>query len=141
MDLGNRNEVSRPFAFKVSLRLRHPVIQPGEITRALGLEPRFHRAEVTTSTGETRKDTYWCYTVTQQTVADRDLEDVLLEHLAILEPNASFFVEFDASGGFIEYFVGWFTSHKSGGETLSWELMRRLSNLRIALSFDVYGAE
>lgn len=48
-----------------------------------------------------------------------------------------FFKKVIASGGNIEYFIGW---HLNGntGDTLSHELLRELADLGISLSFDLY---
>lgn len=48
--------------------------------------------------------------------------------------------EIRQSGGRVEFFIGWFFD-KKGGDVLSAELLGRLAELGIDLSFDIYGPE
>jgi hypothetical protein len=110
-----------------------------EVSTALDLRPRFQwsvgdpRFE-----SDTLKDhTYWSWEVPHDDSAN--LAKALATSVCELRAHAKFLREFVASGGEIEYFVGWFTTDVSGGETLSWELLRQLAELQIDLAFDVYG--
>jgi len=59
----------------------------------------------------------------------------------MIETRRPFLIQFCSSGGTIEYFIGWFTNGLNTRETFGWELLRRLADLGISLSFDVYGKE
>ncbi len=66
--------------------------------------------------------------------------DVFLDFRhGLLELHSDYLKHFAATGGQIEYFIGWFTTDVSGGDTLSWDLLARLSKLKISLALDVYG--
>jgi hypothetical protein len=89
------------------------------------------------ATEEMNDHTYWtCSVPNEESVR---LVDALSAHLTELESHTGFLREFVASGGEIEYFVGWFTTNVSGGDTLDWQLLGRLSDLKINLALDVYG--
>jgi hypothetical protein len=62
-----------------------------------------------------------------------DLIDALIGSVSLLEAHKDFLDQFITTGGEIEYFVGWFTTGTSGGDTLPWELMRRMADLKINL--------
>jgi hypothetical protein len=87
--------------------------------------------------GGVHEDTYW----SQRIISDEsaDIVSILEATTSSLEAHRSFLQDFVATGGEIEYFIGWFTTDISGGDTLSWELLERLAALRINLSLDVYG--
>jgi hypothetical protein len=115
-----------------------------EISTAMGMQPRFHwtagEPRVSpegTPLGGVREQTYW----TSRTLHPEhvDLTDAVEANLSSLESRKDFLREFVATGGEIEYFIGWFTTDTSGGETLDWELLHRLAALRINLALDVYG--
>ncbi len=65
------------------------------------------------------------------------LADCLRASLSKLERKASFLRKFSATGGHLEFFIGWFVNSNCG-EVLDFDLLRRLADLRIELSFDVY---
>ena len=115
-----------------------------EISEAIGLRPRFHRnageprvSPTGTPLGGVSQQTYW--TSGNLHPEHVDLTDALEANLSFLAPHGDFLREFVATGGEIEYFIGWFTTDTSGGETLGWELLQRLAALRINLALDVYG--
>lgn len=132
------------FTFALSLHLKHPSMDPEEISRALRMTP--HRM---TRVGEKRTSprgrelggaysiNHWYCTIEHAEAAS--LAATLEEHLGLLEPHADFLHSFTSSGGGIHYFIGWFTTDAAGGESFGWELLGRLAQLRISLWFDVYG--
>jgi hypothetical protein len=133
-----------PFTFAVSLRLRHPSIDPAEVTTALGVEPQFQwkaGARRHSPSGQLLEGfydkSYWTARLTVD--AESSLTEVLRSHLLELEKRKHFLMDVRATGGSVEYFIGWFTTDVSGGETFDCELLRRLADLQIDLSFDVYG--
>jgi hypothetical protein len=119
-------------------------MDPDEISRSLNIAPL--RA---TRVGERRLRpngqelggvypySHWFCDIAHETEAW--LVESLDKHLDLLEPHTAFLKSFVSTGGEIYYFIGWFTTEVSGGETFDWELLQRLANLRISLSFDVYG--
>ena len=108
------------------------------------MQPRFHwtagEPSVSpkgTPLGGVREQTYWSSgNLHSESV---ELTDALEANLSSLESHKDFLREFVATGGEIEYFIGWFTTDTSCGETLDWELLQRLAALRINLALDVYG--
>src|SRR5260370_39223721 len=134
----------KPFRFALSLRLRHPSIRSEEISRAIGLQPSIHwnagEPRVSpdgTVLGGVRDQTYWSSRILHSESVD--LTDALAASLSSLEPHKDFLLDFVATGAEIEYFIGWFTTDTSGGETLDWELLQRLAALHINVGLDVYG--
>ena len=49
-------------------------------------------------------------------------------------------MDFVATGGSVEFFVGWFME-RSDGEVLDCDLMQELARLQISIALDVYGPE
>lgn len=133
--------------FKLSLRLKHPSISPEEISAALGMAP--WRAWKVGDPRQTPaglplkghyEQTYWC----SPSLAVGQIEDLIssIERvLDRLEKSKDFLVSVSEGGGRIEFFIGWFAGPRSGGDTFEWRLLRRLSDLRIDLSFDVYDRD
>jgi hypothetical protein len=119
------------FEFAVSLRLWHPTITPDELSAELGMKPRVERIKSGAN--------YWC----SDSKKGKDSELILAieEFLGLLEPHAIFLRRFVATGGRAEQFVGWFTSQRSGGESLPAELLSRLGALGLDLSLDVYAPD
>lgn len=119
---------------------------PDEISKALGVSPSFSRKvgeRRATPKGQplegTNEDTFWCSKpVRGEGFA---LATDLASHLAEMEAHRPFLLRFCSSGGTIEYFIGWFTNGLNVGEIFGWQLLRKLSELRISLSFDIYGGE
>ena len=119
-------------------------MDPREITAALGREPRFQWKagdRRVTPTGQVlegfRDVTYWCANYPDDEA--RSLADSLDIHVARLRDRKQFLDEFHASGGSAEFFIGWFVDRNSGDE-LHWTLLGKLTELRVILSFDIYGS-
>ena len=119
-------------------------MRAAQISDGLNLEPRVSRdvgSRRATPRGEilpgVNEMTFWC----SQEVRGNglDLAKGIASHLRDVEAHSGFLTEFSESGGKIEYFVGWFSGDQNTGEVFDWDLLRRLSELRISLAFDVYG--
>jgi hypothetical protein len=115
-----------------------------EISTALGLNPNVKwtagEPRVTptgTLLGGIRENTRWSHRLENED--STDLIEALTVNISFLEGHKDFLDAFVATGGEIEYFVGWFTIEVSSGQTLPRELMRRIADLKIDLGFDIYG--
>lgn len=127
--------------YKVSIRLRHPTMDPDEISLCLNIEP-----SITWRSGDQRRTregeileglydhTYWVGTLTGDRTS-QSLIDTLEHYLRNLETRADFMRRFNETGGSAEFFIGWFGS---GGATFAWNLLERCAYLRIELGMDVY---
>jgi hypothetical protein len=129
-------------SLKVSLAIRHPHIDPAEISKALQLEPtRATRAGAprTTPTGNPLPGTYDFSHWTHQFDVAGALElGVILEELVQrLQVHQSFFHRLVQEGGTVELFCGIFAAG-NWDEILSHALMSELSGLKIDLRLDVY---
>src|SRR3989442_7340000 len=132
-----------PFEYKVALRLGHPSMDPDEISAALSLKPqRKWKA------GEQRKtptgiplegnyeQSYWsCDMDHPNGVTLSEFLDKLTKQL---EGKKEFLAKISSTGGNTEFFIGWFSGSNSG-DTFDWKLLKKLAELKINLSFDVYG--
>lgn len=124
------------FRCSVNLRFRHPDFDPQAISETLGIAPR---VQWPAGTKKYKPGSYW----TSESVKGEDgaLLDILASWAEKLEPHKAFLEQFTSTGGNVELYVSWFTSERSGGETLDWKLLGRLAALRIDLSLDVYAPE
>ena len=133
------------YCYDVTLRVRHPDIDPRDITAALGIEPKWtwrageaRMTPVGTSLSGVYPHTYWYATLRKAEYREQDLIAALGELLDRLLPFKQFFQSIRRTGGNIEFFIGWSFYHNSG-EVFEPELLARLADLQIALSFDVYA--
>jgi hypothetical protein len=135
-----------PYRFKVSLRIRHPSLNPVEITSALGInpsrswiaaEPRF------TPSGSPldviNRESYWTAELIAGNSEENGLSSAIAAVLDRLSPHAPFLARLNAEGGGAEFFVGWFCDATNFGEVFGPHLLGRLAALGIGLSLDVYG--
>jgi hypothetical protein len=132
--------------FSVTLRCHHPNWDPNDISAQLGMTP-----DVRWKAGEERrtpkgqvldgqnKSSYWCSP--ELGGSWDDPPKALMDHLEMLESNRAFIEGFVATGGRIELFLGWGLLGPSGGQLLDAVLLRRLGELHVDLSIDVYAQE
>ena len=138
------------YRFCVSLRVTHPSLDPDEVTRTLGIEP-FRQWMV----GEPRlnhegkplegvsRETFWAANLhDKHRLCSKNvyLEDFLKETNQKLKPHTEYFSGLVKSGGYVEYFIGWFGEYCIGA-TLDPELMNSTSSLSIAIGLDIYVGE
>jgi hypothetical protein len=132
------------YQYDISLRVRHPSLDPAEITSALGLNPsRFWR------TGEARtapkgkplegkySDSYWTAKLVKGQWPDKSLAVVINELVDQLARHQGLFQRIRTEGGRVEFFVGWFFQGNSG-YVFDCDLLARMAVLKIDLSLDVY---
>ena len=129
-------------SFQMTLAIRHPSIDPNDISRALSLSPsrqtRVGQQRVT-PTGELLKGTYqfssWGHAFDTSTVTD--LTDLLPSVIDRLTPHATYFWDLVREGGSVELFCGVFAAG-NWDESFHHSLLRRLAELAIDLRLDVY---
>ncbi|MDB5384929.1 MAG: hypothetical protein JWM11_575 [Planctomycetaceae bacterium] len=138
------------YEFCVSLSIMHPSIDPAVITSRLGVSPKRHR-----TVGEQRvttkgvplpglnKESFWLATLhsgERLSSESISIEQFLADANGRLTQHREFFRELASSGGYLEYFIGWF----GGGNfsaTLEPVLMAAIADLGISIGFDVYAGE
>jgi hypothetical protein len=136
----------KPYRYDICLRLRHPSIDPDKITRELGMppyrcwsagEPRTTPAN--TPLSGTWRETYWCSEALSNGAlpGEFDLPAAIERLLDRLQQHKEFFRGIRSEGGIVELFVGWYLPEQ-GGEVLGHALSRRLGDLMIDLSLDIY---
>ena len=135
-----------PYRYKISLRLRHPSLDPQEITRTLRLAPsRSWQAGGKRATPKggplqgTYRETYWTTALIERGSDSQGLPDAIGALLGQLHPYRDFFHRVHSEGGATEFFVGWFFEGQSG-DVFDCNLLARMADLKISLSLDVYGA-
>lgn len=134
------------YEFTLSLRIRHPSIEPGEITRTLGIEPQH-----TWKAGDARRgpegetlegsyrETYWMARLVEAPQVSSDLvsvESLLLKTLAQLRRSLQFLVNMNAEGGGAELHISIFAQDAFTLELLS-ESLAMLGRLGLAIAFEV----
>jgi hypothetical protein len=84
------------------------------------------------------KENYWMARFVDGSSVDRNLAAAIDAVLDRLADRKAFFRDFAQSGGRSELFVGWFFGDGNSGDVLGHELLGRLADFRLDLSFDVY---
>lgn len=130
--------------YKISFPIKHPAMDPDEITSNLDLQPDGcwkAGAPRTTphgrSLGGVRRETYWFARMGEGTMPPSSLSETLDTALDRLLPHRIFLAKIVADGGCLEFFVGWFFASQ-GGETFPYRLMAKMSDLHIDLALDNY---
>ena len=138
------------YRFCVSLRISHPEIDPDEITRELGIEPfrkwKVGEARVSPS-GEKIEgesvESFWAAKLHEEKrllSTDIYLEDFISKLNEQFKDKSRYFSTLVESGGYIEYFVGWFGGGMFGA-TLDPTLLASTGKLSISIGLDIYGGE
>jgi hypothetical protein len=132
------------YRYKISLRVRHPSIDPREITCVLRLAPsrEWRAGEPRTSPrdqplGGVWPETYWTARAMEGEWPGKDLSTAIAELLDRLELNRGFLAKVRSEGGTVEFFVGWFFDGNSG-DVFECGLLARMADLKINFSLDVY---
>ncbi|HYM42198.1 MAG TPA: DUF4279 domain-containing protein [Steroidobacteraceae bacterium] len=137
------------YEFTVSLRLRHPGIDPFKITQTLGIEPQH-----TWRAGDPRRDpaggalegayreSYWMGRLMDEpqiSSARVSVESVLLQNLGHLRRSHAFLEQLHAEGGVAELHVSLYAREAFRLE-LSDEALLLLGRLGLAIALDVHPA-
>ncbi|HEY8520037.1 MAG TPA: hypothetical protein VIN61_08160 [Gammaproteobacteria bacterium] len=140
--------MTRDYDFAVSLRIRHPAVDPDVLTAALGLTPQYawRAGAERRATGEggsatgTYRETLWIAPLNPEPVFDQvpvPLEGVLLLGANRLHRNKQLWSRLMAEGGSAELLVEIF-----GRDTFTLELssmtLSQLARSRIAVSVRVH---
>ena len=135
------------YEFTVSLRLRHPAVDPSTITQTLGIEPQH-----TWKAGDPRRDpagealegvyreSYWMGRLMdepQLSSARWSVETVLLEKLAHLRRSHDFLEQLHAEGGVAELHVSLYAREDFRLE-LSEQSLGLLGRLGLAVALDFH---
>jgi uncharacterized protein DUF4279 len=134
------------YEFTMSLRIRHPHVEPAEVTRRLGMEPQhFWRA------GEERRDaqgaavggayheSLWMCTLMARPELASDLirvESELLHTIGVLRRSLDFLQSLRQSGGVAELHISIFARQEFLLE-LPAELLASLGEMGIAMALEV----
>ena len=134
------------YEFTVSLRIRHPSIDPSSITETLGIEPQH-----TWKAGEPRRDpgsgdrsgvyreSYWMGRLMEEpqlSSAQVSVETVLLQTLTQLRRSQPFLEQLSADGGVAELSISLFARENFRLE-LSSDSLALLGRLRLSVALDV----
>lgn len=130
-------------SFKISLRINHPNIHPGQISRKLGLVPTtFWRAGEARKTPKGRplegsyESTYWNFEVPLLKKYPL-LDEMLMQVIEQCIPNKIFLKEIISTGGRIHISISYFINEQ-GGEILDAALLKKLGDLGIGLMWFIY---
>jgi hypothetical protein len=134
------------YEFTMALRIRHPSIEPAEITRTLGIEPQH-----TWRAGEVRRgpegqvleglyrESYWTGRLMDEPQLSADqvsVESVVLRTLAQLRKSFQFLAGLNADGGVVELHVSIFARNDFRLEFLP-ESLALLGRLGLSFAFEV----
>jgi uncharacterized protein DUF4279 len=135
------------YEFTISLRIRHPGVDPSSITQALAIEPQH-----TWRAGEQRRgpageqlegvyrESYWMGRLMEEpqlSSSRLSVESVLLQTLAQLRRAQSFLSKLDTDGGIAELHVSLFAREDFRLE-LSVQTLALLGRLGLAVALDVH---
>lgn len=128
--------------FSISLRTWHPVMPAQEMIEAVGLEPQITHsvgARRLTPAGELLDGFYRtsCCSFDLVVQATGDFTEALAPLLSQLDGKQSIFRQIALTGGRTELYVGVFVEGDSGF-TLATDDMRRMAELSLELSVEVY---
>jgi hypothetical protein len=148
------------YPFQLSLRIRHPSIDPASISQELQIEPEhsFRAGDPRESTRSgavtpVHVDSYWLATLDLSALLLGTPETALLGHTqaitfsaldtaltilvsSVLRRHAQFFHRLQSEGGEVRLIVA-ISTRKSRGFTLTPQLSKALSELRIPVDFEL----
>lgn len=135
------------YEFTISLRLRHPGVDPASITHTLAIEPQHswkagdpRRDPAGAALQGVHRESFWVAQLMEQpqlATAGVSVESVLLQTLAHLRRSQSFLAQLDAEGGVAELHVSVFARTDFRLE-LSAQSLALLGHLGLAVALDVH---
>lgn len=131
----------------MTFRVRHPSMDPHEITVALGWEPKraWKAGEPrTTPVGKpltgANSNTYWYTVLCQGDASSFKLSVELDRVLDRLAAHRTFLQRVRAEGGSSEFFIGWFLESQAG-QTFRHSTLAKMADLGIDLALDTYAPD
>jgi len=135
------------YEFTISLRIRHPSIDPATITRMLGMEPQHtwhsgapRRGPAGEALEGVYRESYWMGRLMEEpqlSSAQVSVESVLLRTLAHLRRSQDFLEQLHGAGGVAELYVTLFAREDFRLE-LSAQSLALLGRLGLAVALDVH---
>jgi hypothetical protein len=135
------------YEFTLSLRIRHPDVDPSVITEALGLQPQHtwkagdRRLDAAgDALGGSYRETYWMTRLMEQpqlSSESQSVEGMLMQTLAQLHRAQSFLEQLNAQQGVAELHVSLYAREEFTLQ-LSAESLTQLGRLRLAVSLDIH---
>jgi hypothetical protein len=135
------------YEFTISLRIRHPSIDPATVTRVLGMEPQHtwqagaaRRGPAGEALEGIYRETYWMGRLMEEpqlSSGQVSVESVLLQTLAHLRRSQDFLEQLHAEGGVAELYVTLFAREDFRLE-LSAQSLALLGRLGLAVALDVH---
>jgi hypothetical protein len=131
------------YTYAVSLRVRHPSMDPERVTQAMHLSPEFcwkagevRKSQSGAALGGQYRESYWSARLPSQMVEDRNvpLEPMILQQLLQLNRHRDFLAQLQRDGGSVSIVVE-ISPVPSGVLTLSSMVCRRLADLDVELEF------
>ena len=146
-----------PYTYTLSFRISHPERDLADAYARLGKLQGFTPGRIwkagesrSTPTGlplEGKYEVSYCHfklfdsdSENVQTSEHAGLATTIDRALDILLQEKELLLEISSSGSNLEFFIGWYIGSNSG-EMFDLALLQKLTELRIALSFDVYSSE
>lgn len=114
-------------SYKVALVIKHPTIDPGDISRALSLVP---------SSQSKVGFTTWVHAFDTDGVTE--LADIFYPIIERLQTHASYFLELIRQDGSVELFCEIFAA-RNWEEGFHHTVLRRLADMGVDLHLDVYA--
>lgn len=135
------------YEFTVSLRIRHPTVDPATITAMLGIQPQHtwragepRRDPAGAELGGAHHDSYWMGRLMDEPQLSSDsvsVEGVILKTLANLRRAQSFLKQLNAEGGVAELHVSLYARDDFRIE-LPADALTSLARLHLAVALDVH---
>jgi hypothetical protein len=144
---GVDTEGRMPSRYRVTFRIRHPSMDPRDITAVLGRDPVHsgkagdpRRTPKGRPLGGTNRETYWYVRIAEGNSPPRSLAAALDDALNELAEHRIFVQRVRAEGGRSEFFVCWFFQSQAG-ETFEHSTLAKMADLGIDLTLDNYHEE
>jgi len=135
------------YEFTISLRIRHPSIEPLTITKMLGIEPQHtwkagdaRRSPVGDALEGAYRESYWMARLMPEPELSSDrssVESVLLQTLAQLRRSHAFLEQLGTDGGVAELHVSLF-ARANFRLDLSVETLATLGRLGLAVALEIH---